>query len=83
MPMIWWGMWNPTAASKAEMTKMVVEKQMAFAEACVAVQARTVPHDAGPLDARQRRPPDAGGDRPRRHAREGQCAAVAALKDGR
>jgi len=39
LPLIWWGMVNPTAASQAEMTKMVVEKQMAFAEACVAVQA--------------------------------------------
>jgi hypothetical protein len=39
MPMIWWGMWNPTASSNAEMIKMVVEKQMAFAEACFAVQA--------------------------------------------
>ena len=38
MPMIWWGMLNPTAASQAEMTKMVVEKQMAFAETCVAMQ---------------------------------------------
>ena len=39
LPVIWWGMVNPTAASQAEITKMVVEKQMAFAEACVAVQA--------------------------------------------
>ena len=39
MPIIWWGMVNPTAASQAEMTKMVVEKQMAFAETCFAVQA--------------------------------------------
>ncbi len=39
MPMIWWGLWSPTASSQAEMTKMVVEKQMALAEACVAVQA--------------------------------------------
>lgn len=37
MPVIWSGMLNPTARSQAEMTKMVVEKQMAFAEACVAV----------------------------------------------
>jgi hypothetical protein len=42
MPLIWWGMWNPTAASQAELTKMVVEKQMAFAEACVAMQAELV-----------------------------------------
>ena len=38
MPVMWWGMWSPTASSQAEMTKMVVEKQMAFLEACVAVQ---------------------------------------------
>jgi hypothetical protein len=38
MPMIWWGMWNPTASSQREMTRMVIEKQMAFMEACVAVQ---------------------------------------------
>jgi hypothetical protein len=38
MPVIWWGMWSPTASSQAEMTKMVVEKQMAFLEACFAVQ---------------------------------------------
>jgi hypothetical protein len=38
MPVIWWGMLNPTAASRSEMTKMVVEKQMAFAEACFAMQ---------------------------------------------
>ena len=38
LPIMWWGMVNPTAASRAEMTKMVVEKQMAFAEACFAVQ---------------------------------------------
>ncbi|WP_395661235.1 hypothetical protein [Aestuariivirga sp.] len=38
MPVIWWGMVNPTAASQAEMTRMVIEKQLAFAEACVAMQ---------------------------------------------
>jgi hypothetical protein len=38
MPVIWWGMWNPTASSQREMTRMVVEKQMAIVEACVAVQ---------------------------------------------
>ena len=38
MPTLWWGMVNPTAASNAEVTKMVVEKQMAFAETCFAVQ---------------------------------------------
>lgn len=40
--MIWWGMVKPSAASQAEMTKMVIEKQMAFAEACFAVQAEMV-----------------------------------------
>ena len=40
MPMLWWGMINPTAASQAEMTKMVVEKQMAFAETCVACRRK-------------------------------------------
>ncbi|WP_373502583.1 hypothetical protein [Aestuariivirga sp.] len=36
MPIIWWGMVSPTSASHAEMVKMVVEKQMAMAEACFA-----------------------------------------------
>ena len=39
LPVIWWGMVNPTASSQAEITRMVVEKQMAFAESFVAVQA--------------------------------------------
>ena len=38
MPVIWWGMSRPTASSQAGMTRMVIEKQMAFAEACMAVQ---------------------------------------------
>ena len=38
LPGLWWGMLSPTAASQAEATKMVVEKQMAFVEACFAVQ---------------------------------------------
>lgn len=38
LPIMWWGMMKPTASSQAEMTKMVVEKQMAFAEAGFAVQ---------------------------------------------
>jgi hypothetical protein len=42
LPVIWMGLMNPTAASNAEMTKMVVEKQMAFAEACFAVQMELV-----------------------------------------
>ena len=39
MPLLWWGMVSPTASSRAEMTRMVIEKQMAFAESLVAVQA--------------------------------------------
>ena len=55
MPGLWWGMMNPTAASNAEVTKMVVEKQMAFAETCFAVQAElfmmmTAPFAAGGAD---------------------------------
>jgi hypothetical protein len=42
MPVLWWGMINPTAASRAETAKMVVEKQMAFAETCVAMQGEMV-----------------------------------------
>ena len=38
MPLIWWGMVNPTASSQSEMTKMVVEKQMAMIEAGFAMQ---------------------------------------------
>ena len=38
LPGLWWGMFSPSAASHTEMVKMVVEKQMAFAEACVGVQ---------------------------------------------
>lgn len=38
LPIMWWGMVKPTAASQAEMTKMVVEKQMALAEAGFAMQ---------------------------------------------
>lgn len=38
LPVIWGGLLNPTASAHAEMTRMVVEKQMAFAEACMAVQ---------------------------------------------
>ena len=55
MPTLWWGMVNPTAASNAEVTKMVVEKQMAFAETCLAVQTElimmmTAPFAAGGAD---------------------------------
>jgi hypothetical protein len=38
MPVIWWGLWSPTASSQREMARMVIEKLMAFLEACAAVQ---------------------------------------------
>lgn len=38
LPGMYWGMVSPTAASQSELIRMVVEKQMAFAEACFAVQ---------------------------------------------
>ena len=38
LPMLWWGMVSPAAANSSEMVRMVVEKQMAFAETCVAMQ---------------------------------------------
>ena len=38
LPGLWWGMFQPTAASQSELVKMVVEKQMAFAEGCFALQ---------------------------------------------
>ena len=38
LPGLWWGMFSPSAASQSELVKMVVEKQMAFAEGCFAVQ---------------------------------------------
>lgn len=38
MPMIWWNFWFPTVSTRAEMTKMVVEKQMAFAEGIFGMQ---------------------------------------------
>jgi hypothetical protein len=57
MPVIWSGMMNPSARTQAEMTRMVVEKQVAFAEACFAVNlelfrmmlAPWVPHSADRL----------------------------------
>ena len=51
LPVIWQGMLNPTAASHAEMVKMVVEKQMAFAEACFAMQMETLKLMWSPWDA--------------------------------
>lgn len=39
LPIIWQGLLRPTAASQAEMSRMVTEKHMAAAEAAMAVQA--------------------------------------------
>ena len=50
MPGLWWGMMNPTAASNAEVTKMVVEKQMAFVESCFAVQAEMFKMMLSPME---------------------------------
>ena len=49
--MIWWHVWQPTAASRAEMITMVVEKQMAFAEACFAMQVEAFKMMLGPWKA--------------------------------
>jgi hypothetical protein len=38
MPVLWWGMVSPGTANHAEMAKMVIEKQMAFAEGVFALQ---------------------------------------------
>jgi hypothetical protein len=51
MPTLWWNMMSPTAASNAEVTKMVVEKQMAFAETCLAVQTELIMMMAAPWAA--------------------------------
>lgn len=51
MPALWWGMMNPTAASNAEVTKMVVEKQMAFVEGCFAVQTEMFKMMLAPMEA--------------------------------
>ena len=39
LPILWWGMVAPTPRSNAEIARMVVEKQMAFAEGVVAMQS--------------------------------------------
>ncbi len=38
LPILWWGMMSPGAGNQAEITKMVIEKQMAFAEGVFAMQ---------------------------------------------
>lgn len=55
LPGLWWGMAAPTAASQAELVKMVVEKQMAFAEACFAVQIEFLMMMVAPRKAQQDR----------------------------
>jgi hypothetical protein len=49
MPLIWWHFWKPTASSRAEMVQMVVEKQMAFAESCFAMQVEGLKMMIDPL----------------------------------
>ncbi len=79
MPVIWSGMMNPSARTQAEMTKMVVEKQMAFAEACVAVNLELFRMMFAPWTPQSADRTDAGGDRAGGKAREGQCPPLAAL----
>ena len=38
LPILWWGMVSPGGGNQAEITKMVIEKQMAFAEGLFAMQ---------------------------------------------
>jgi hypothetical protein len=38
LPVLWWGMVSPTPAGNAEITRMVVEKQMAVLDSVVAMQ---------------------------------------------
>jgi hypothetical protein len=39
LPILWWGMVFPGGGNQAEITKMVIEKQMALAESVFALQA--------------------------------------------
>lgn len=50
LPGMWWGMFSPTASSQAELVKMVVEKQMAFAEGCFAMQTEMFKMMMSPMD---------------------------------
>lgn len=38
LPVLWWAMMSPRGANQAEIAKMVIEKQMAFAEGLFALQ---------------------------------------------
>ena len=38
LPILWWGMVSPSPAGTAEITRMVVEKQQAFAEGMAGAQ---------------------------------------------
>jgi hypothetical protein len=51
MPVLWWGILNPSASAQAEMTRMVVEKQMAMIEACAAMQVEMVRMMMAPFSA--------------------------------
>lgn len=42
LPILWWGMVSPTPKSNAEITRMVVEKQLAFVEGIMAMQIELV-----------------------------------------
>lgn len=50
LPGLWWGMFRPSASSQAELVKMVVEKQMAFVEGCVAVQTEMFKMMLSPME---------------------------------
>ncbi|PZF75291.1 hypothetical protein DK847_18945 [Aestuariivirga litoralis] len=55
LPGLWWGMFAPSASSQAELVKMVVEKQMAFVEGCVAVQTEMFKMMVSPMDGSHER----------------------------
>lgn len=48
LPFIWWQFWQPTVSGRAEMAKMVIEKQMAFVETCFAMQVEAFKLMAAP-----------------------------------
>lgn len=50
LPGLWWGMFRPTASSQAELVEMVVEKQVAFAEGCFAMQTEMFKMMLAPLE---------------------------------
>ena len=55
LPGLWWGMFQPTASSQSELVKMVVEKQMAFAEGCFALQTEMFKMMVAPLEGSHER----------------------------